>query len=91
MKSQQTPLNSRPILFITRHSRPDRYIRAGFVNPELYNIEIKHLVPRPHRSMPGFLVNDGKNEYHGYVAVHDLYMVWPEGRGPRARMTARRA
>lgn len=91
MKSQQTPLNSRPILFITRHSGPDRYIRAGFVNPELYNIEIKHLVPRPHRSMPGFLVNDGKNEYLGYVAVHDLYMVWPEGRGPRARMTARRA
>lgn len=90
MQSQQKPMKRRPILFITRHSRPDRYIRAGFVNPELYNIEIKELVPRPHHSMPGFLVRDGKNEYHGYVAVHDLYMVWPEGRGPRARMTARR-
>jgi hypothetical protein len=72
-------------------NRPDRYIRAGFVNPELYDIEIKELVPRPHPSMPGFLVRDGKDEYHGYVAVHDLYMAWPGGRGPRARMTAHRA
>ncbi|MBV0881630.1 hypothetical protein KTQ42_20320 [Noviherbaspirillum sp. L7-7A] len=91
MKSQQKPLKTRSILFITNHSGPDRYIKAGFVNPELYNIEVKNLKPRPHPSMPGFLVRNGKNEYHGYVAVHDLYMVWPKGRGPCARMTARRA
>lgn len=89
MKPQQKRMKRRPILFITKHSRPDRFIRAGFINPELYNLEIKHLVPRPHDYMAGFVVRDGKNEYHGYVAVHDLYMVWPEGRGPRARMTAR--
>jgi hypothetical protein len=90
MKLQQKPMKRRSILFITKKSRPDRYIRAGFVNPELYDIEIKELVPRPHLSMPGFLVRDGKDEYHGYVAVHDLYMVWPGGSGPRARVTARR-
>ena len=90
METKQKRLKRRPVLFITKHSRPDRFIRAGFVNPELYDIEIKQLIPRPHPSMPGFLVRDGKEEYHGYVAVHDLNMVWPEGRGPRARMSARR-
>ena len=54
MKLQQKPMKRRSILFITKKSRPDRYIRAGFVNPELYDIEIKELVPRPHLSMPGF-------------------------------------
>jgi hypothetical protein len=47
MESKQKRLKRRPVLFITKHSRPDRFIRAGFVNPELYDIEIKQLIPRP--------------------------------------------
>jgi hypothetical protein len=60
MESKQKRLKRRPVLFITKHSRPDRFIRAGFVNPELYDIEIKQLIPRPTLRCPGFWCVMGK-------------------------------